>query len=88
MIDLSMYVYDEYKKGDDTELFLIVKKDMYDKLRDSDIGELYYNDRVFTIKNFATDCIGLGYDCDFHIFISVDETIRSIRNKKLKQLGI
>lgn len=78
MIDLSDYIFDEYKKGDDIEMFLVINRDMYDLLRKSD-GEGF-------IKSFATESIGLGYDCDYHVFISVDETKHSIRNRKLKEL--
>jgi len=87
MIDLTKYTQSIKEDGCLTELFVVIKKDVYDDIRKHD-GEFCYNERVFTLKEFNTDLIGLGYDCDYHVLLVMNEVDWSKRDRKIKELGL
>lgn len=87
MIDLTQYTSSIKEDNNLTEIFVIIKKNIYDAIREHN-GEFYCNERIFTIKEFNTNLIGLGKDCDFYVLLIMEEVNWSKRNRKIKELGL
>lgn len=90
MIDLTPYVHRDkpfYKQDNKIDVFMTIDKCMYDEIRThKDI--LLLDGNEYNLIEFNTNYIGLGKEFDIHISIVLEETKSSIRNKKIKELGL
>ena len=90
MIDLTLYVHRDkpfYRNGNNIDVFMTIDKCMYDAIRTHD-GTFLVDDSEYTLLEFNTNYIGLGKDFDIHLGIVLEETQSSVRNKKIKELGL
>lgn len=90
MIDLTPYVHRDkpfYKKDNKIDVFMTIDKCMYDEIRThKDI--LLLDGNEYNLVEFNTNYIGLGKEFDIWTSIVLEETKSSIRNKKIKELGL
>jgi hypothetical protein len=98
MIDLTPYVHRDkpfFTVNNNIDVFMTIDKCMYDAIRTNKDTLLLdgneYNLIEFNTNRFhypITNYIGLGKEFDIHISIVLEETKSSIRNKKIKELGL
>jgi hypothetical protein len=92
MIDLTPYVHRDkpfYKKDNKIDVFMTIDKNVYDEiinhkdillLDGNEYNLIEFDTRLYSVLNCK--------EFDIHISIVLEETKSSIRNKKLKELGI
>lgn len=90
MIDLTYNIHRDkpfYKHDNKIDVFMTIDKCMYDNIR-TNTHTLLLDGDEYNLIEFNTNYIGLGKEFDIHISITLEETKSSIRNKKIKELGI
>ena len=90
MIDLTPYVHRDkpfFSVNNEIDVFMTIDKCMYDAIR-TNKDTLLLDGNEYNLIEFNTNYIGLGKEFDLHISIVLEETKSSIRNKKIKELGL
>lgn len=90
MIDLTPHIHRDkpFRNSDNSiDVFMTIDKYMYDAIRTHD-GTFLVDDREYNLLEFNTNYIGLGKEFDIHLGVVLTETISSVRNKKIKELGL